>query len=232
MDFESDFVAKQTRLPKRVSSAIFRACFDTSFRRVVMLRTRTAPEPRARAVAAAVAAGGGGRGNRQAFDLVINQGKDLDGNPIDLKAEPAEGAKPQTSKVRGWRVRISTGAHLEGANLRDAHLEGAKLHGAHLEGATSTSAFGGCVSSTKSAHLEGAQLARAFGGCGLRIWSTQLVPLTSDVKRRTNNGDYELVRKGTPTSLNTFNLGVLIKEKVDAKLMKLLKRTMFPKQAR
>ena len=62
---------------------------------------------------------------------------------------------------------------------------------------------------------------RAFGGCGLV--GAHLEPLTSDVKRRTDNGDYELVRKGTPTSLQNAILGVLIKEKVDAKLMELLK---------
>ena len=50
-----------------------------------------------------------------------------------------------------------------------------------------------------------------------------LEPLTSDVKRRKDMGDYELVRKGTPTNLKNAFLGVLIKEKVDAKAMELLK---------
>ena len=35
------------------------------------------------------------------IDLVLNQGKDLDGNPIDLKAKPAEGAKPRDIPRRG-----------------------------------------------------------------------------------------------------------------------------------
>ena len=55
------------------------------------------------------------------IDLVLNQGKDLDGNPIDLKA-PADVAKPANLK----------GARLEGANLKGAHLEGAWLGEARL----------------------------------------------------------------------------------------------------
>ena len=74
------------------------------------------------------------------IDLVLNQGKDLDGNPIDLKAEPAEGAKQINLK----------GARLEGAELKGAHLEGADLRGAQLEGAILV-----------DAHLEGAMLHKA-----------------------------------------------------------------------
>ena len=69
------------------------------------------------------------------IDLVLNQGKDLDGNPIDLTTKRAEGAKaPNLSNTRLEGADLGS-AHLEGAVLCEAHLEGAVLGGAHLEGA-------------------------------------------------------------------------------------------------
>ena len=65
-----------------------------------MLRTQTTLEPRAPSPPPSPPEVEDSD-RRKHIDLVLNQGKDLDGNPIDLKAKPAEGAKPRDIPRRG-----------------------------------------------------------------------------------------------------------------------------------
>ena len=69
------------------------------------------------------------------IDLVINQCKDLNGNPINFEEKRAEGEEaPFLKGARLEGAEFPFGAHLEGSILNGAHLEGSLLNGAHLEG--------------------------------------------------------------------------------------------------